>query len=369
MPNINVLVSTEHKEYSIRARQVSGMFDVPLESKQTLSWDANLPIEEKPWNVGLIVGPSGAGKSIIGTKLWPDKINKQYKWTGPTIIDCFSQKNKIDDISAICQAVGFNTIPAWLRPFNVLSNGEQFRVQIARALLEMSDPIVIDEFSSVVDRQVAQITSHAVQKYIRKNNKQFVAVTCHYDIIDWLQPDWIYDPSTNNFQWRLLRRRPQIKGTISRVEISAWGIFKKYHYMSAQLHHSAQCFGLWVGENIAAFAAVIVRPHAHAKNIFGVSRLVTLPDYQGLGLAFILADILGAAYNAIGRRLHTYPAHPALIRGFNKSEKWTCVDAPGTVRISSGKLNFARQYRPNAVFRYIGESMDRQEAVQIIRGC
>jgi len=42
-----------------------------------------------------------------------------------------------------------------------------------------------------------------------------------------------------------------------------------------------------------------------------MSRLVTLPDYQGLGLAFALADRRGAAYKALGRQFHAYPAHPA----------------------------------------------------------
>ena len=40
----------------------------------------------------------------------------------------------------------------------------------------------MDEFTSVVDRQVAQIGAHAIQKYVRKHGRQFVAVSCHYDI-------------------------------------------------------------------------------------------------------------------------------------------------------------------------------------------
>ena len=88
-------------------------------------------------------------------------------------------------------AVGFNTIPAWLRPYGVLSNGEKFRVDLARRLLEGGDLIAVDEFTSVVDRQVAKIGSHAVQKWARGKGRQFVAATCHYDLEDWLQPDWV----------------------------------------------------------------------------------------------------------------------------------------------------------------------------------
>ena len=56
---------------------------------------------------------------------------------------------------------------------------------------------------------------------------------------------------------------------------------------------------------------------------------MTIPDYQGLGLAMILVDALGAAYKAGGWRLHTYPAHPALIRSFDKSKCWAMRKKPG----------------------------------------
>ena len=116
-------------------------------------------------------------------------------WDADSVVDDFDKSYSIDDITAICQAVGFNTIPSWMKPYAVLSTGERFRVEMARQLLEGGDLIVVDEFTSVVDRQVAQIGAHAVQKYVRKSpGKQFVAATCHYDVIDWLQPDWMLEP-------------------------------------------------------------------------------------------------------------------------------------------------------------------------------
>lgn len=66
------------------------------------------------------------------------------------------------------------------------------RVELARAMLE-SDFIVFDEFTSVVDRQVAQTASMAINKAVHRMDKQFIAVTCHYDVLEWLQPDWVFD--------------------------------------------------------------------------------------------------------------------------------------------------------------------------------
>ena len=47
-----------------------------------------------------------------------------------------------------------------------------------------------------VDRNVAQTACIAINKAIKRTNKKFIAVSCHYDIIEWLQPDWIFDTNT-----------------------------------------------------------------------------------------------------------------------------------------------------------------------------
>lgn len=66
---------------------------------------------------------------------------------------------------------------------------------MARALLER-DFVVFDEFTSVVDRNVAKTACIAINKAIKKTGKKFIAISCHYDILDWLQPDWVFDTNT-----------------------------------------------------------------------------------------------------------------------------------------------------------------------------
>jgi GNAT superfamily N-acetyltransferase len=118
------------------------------------------------------------------------------------------------------------------------------------------------------------------------------------------------------------------------------------------------------------------RPHPKVDDIKGLSRLVTLPDWQGLGLAFVLTDALASCYKSIGYRFHTYPAHPALIRAFDRSDKWSMIKRPGNYQgIQSGRkkgydtTGLSKSCRPCAVFEYAGEPYsDKQSALRLIKG-
>jgi GNAT superfamily N-acetyltransferase len=367
VPRVDLVVETQIPR-SGRVRQLEAMFDVPPSEKSRLEWHGDLPVDGDDWNVGLIVGPSGCGKTSIARQVFAGSFQPDLKWGAASIIDDFSKSRSMEEISGVCQAVGFNTIPAWMRPFQVLSNGERFRVELARRLLELPDPIIVDEFTSVVDRQVAQIGSHAVQKYVRKNKRKFVAVSCHYDIVDWLQPDWIFEPATMHFARRSLQQRPQLDVTVSRVPYSAWKMFASFHYLMAELHRSARCFALFVKDRIACFAGILPKPVSRGQSageaIRGVSRVVTLPDWQGLGLAFVLLDKLGAAYQASGIRFRNYPAHPAFVRAHQRSAAWKQICAAG--RFSSRNAATGWGGRPCGVFEYCGESLPLTDAQRLL---
>jgi GNAT superfamily N-acetyltransferase len=365
MKTVDLLVESKIK-ITPRIQQLSGMFDAPIGAKLSHRWKGDVPIDDRDWNVGLIVGPSGVGKSSVMRQLFGPAID--LTWKAPSLIDDFDKKFGIQEITDACSAVGFNTVPSWAKPYAVLSTGEKFRADLARAILERPDPIVIDEFTSVVDRQVAQIGSYAVQKFVRARKRKFVAVTCHYDVQEWLQPDWILEPATMAFTWREVRRRPSIEVEIRRVQYEAWRLFAPYHYLTAELSTASSCYGLFINGAIAAFAGVLHRPHPKVDDIKGVSRLVTLPDYQGLGLAFVLVDALGAAYRATGYRLRTYPAHPALVRGFDRTPKWRLEKKPGkfSPAFSTSSSVGAFGGRPCAVFEYTGDTMGTKDARALI---
>lgn len=374
MPAIDIVKSVDVSR-SIRARQLETMFDVPAQQKLSQKWKGSLSIENDDWNIGLIVGPSGCGKSTIASDLFGPNYDVALKWGAKSVIDDFADNLSIEDITKSCSSVGFNTIPSWLKPYSVLSTGEKFRVEMARRVLELNDPIVIDEFTSVVDRQVAKIACHSIQKFVRRKQKKFVAVSCHYDIIDWLQPDWIFEPVTMQQKARGLLQRPEIKATISRVNYKYWSLFAPYHYMSRTHNNAAMCYVLFVEDVPVCFNSILHYPHKTVKNIKRLHRVVTLPDYQGLGFAHVLMGVLGAAHKTIGNRLRAYPKHPPFIQNFNRNRQWRCVEKAhmrtSTFKTKSKKHSKLKEwsFKPRfsgAIFEYVGTKMDKETALKIL---
>jgi len=356
------------------------MFDVPPAEKCERSWSGDVPLAERDWSVGLIVGPSGSGKSTIMRDLFGEPA--ELSWSAPSVVDDFAPSLDVETITKACSAVGFNTIPAWLRPFHVLSNGERFRVELARRLCESADPVVVDEFTSVVDRQVAKIGSHAVQKWARRNGRRFVAVTCHYDVVDWLRPDWVLEPETMSFSWRSVQPRPRFDVGIARVDRAEWARFAPFHYLTSTLPYG-EYYGVFV-DGVArpvGFTGIAIFPHWSAKDLIRMTRTVVLPDWQGLGLSFVLNDALGAAYKAFGWRFRDYPAHPGYVAACMRSPHWRLISsAESSLKNAPNKNAKARRYRegegesgssdfggrPCAVFEYCGPTMSRGLAERFI---
>ncbi|MGD0897651.1 MAG: hypothetical protein ABR915_07425 [Thermoguttaceae bacterium] len=223
---------------SFRVKQVAGMFDVPLAARASQRFSVEVPddFSHRPWRIGLIVGPSGSGKTTIARAMFKDRLYQCKEWPGDrAVVDGLGDR-PIKEITGLFTAVGFGSPPSWIKPYQVLSGGEQFRCDLARALASLqtrrqgdkemgrqgdkeggregvgdttpvslspclpvslspslsfpgpgsppSDLVAFDEFTSVVDRNVARAASAAIARGFQKDQigGRFVAVTCHYDV-------------------------------------------------------------------------------------------------------------------------------------------------------------------------------------------
>jgi hypothetical protein len=392
MPCIDVVRETAVVR-TPRLMQLEGLFDLPPAERSELRWRVELPFDEEPWNVGLIVGPSGAGKSTIARELFGDAVVRGFDWpTEKSLVDGFPTAMSVKEISGLLSSVGLASVPTWVRPFHCLSTGEQFRATVARALAEADcktepdaqaratprfslacasgsevfvPPVVIDEFTSVVDRAVAKIGSAAVAKAVRARKIKFVAVTCHFDVVDWLDPDWIYEPATGDFQRRRLRRRPPIELEIRRCDRRAWRLFHRHHYLNADLAPAARCFLGSVDGSPAVFTAVLSFPHPTRLG-WREHRTVCLPDFQGVGIGNAFSEFVASMFKATGKPYRSVTGSPAMIHHRAKSPLWKMTRTPSRVSISAMK-GFAissASSRITASFEYVGPAR-REKAARL----
>jgi GNAT superfamily N-acetyltransferase len=330
-----------------RVLQAGTMFDHPPTDCIDRTWHVHLPVETQPWSVGLIVGPSGAGKSSVARECFP--VSPVPVWHDDrSILDDFPAGMSIRDIVDLLTSVGLGSTPSWMRPYRTLSTGEQFRAMCARQIAEAPEGkiITIDEFTSVVDRQVAQVASHTLGKTVRRTGRQLVAVTCHYDVVDWLQPDWVYQPHADTFTWRSVQPRPGVDIGIYPVDRAAWRVFAPHHYLSDYLQPSAWCFGAFVNGQCVGFQSYRHFQHPHVRNLKLGHRLVVLPDWQGLGIGGLLNDVIAEMLYQQGFRFRAVVAHPAMVRIMARSPRWQLVThttRPEELRHGSKTPRFARQ--------------------------
>jgi GNAT superfamily N-acetyltransferase len=361
MPQIDLTVSCPVFD-SFRVQQVAGMFDVPIARRATERFHVELPELGDDWRIGLIVGPSGSGKTTIARKIFGDRLYPCPGWPHDrAVVDCLGER-PIKQITRLFTAVGFSSPPSWIKPYHVLSQGEQFRCDLARALssgqwsvasgqqvtsnwplaTDHCPPVVFDEFTSVVDRNVARIASAAIAKGIRQGTIacRFVAVTCHYDVTEWLQPDWVLDMATSTFQRRCLRR-PSIELEIFRCRRAAWPMFARHHYLSGSLARRARCFlALWEGVPVAFCATVSL---IGRKDRWRISRIVTLPDYQGVGIGTAVLEAVAELHRGEGHRVNCTASHPAVIAHWRRSPRWRPIAVKKTG--SRGAKGFIKGYR------------------------
>lgn len=365
-----VIVRACAVERTPRVMQLEGLFDVPPSERSGEQWSVDLQLPSE-WNIGVIVGPSGSGKTTIARELFGNYLVSQWDWdTQKSIVDCFPDDMSIKDITGLLSSVGFSSPPLWLRPFHVLSNGEQFRVTMARTLAEMPRLAVVDEFSSVIDRTVAQIGSAAIQKAVRRLGHQFIAVSCHYDILDWLEPDWIYESQSNQLHIGRSRRRPALHLTIQRVHHRAWEIFRRYHYLDHRFNKSARMFVAFLDNQPVAMQAVIAQP-GRVKNLYRGHRAVCLPDYQGIGIGNALISYVARAYRGLGKRILSTTTNPALNAQRSKNPDWIIIGKPHIpppVSAMSSRKTWRWSGRMVTTWEFIGEAMPTAEAEQLVYG-
>lgn len=350
------IVNDEYTQY------VYDTFDIQDKNKTQVIVEYNLNlINQFDWNIGVIIGGSGSGKTTI------------LKQLGDLIEPIFDNKKALisnfdflppQEATRLLSSMGLSSVPTWLRPYDKLSNGEQYRARLSYLVGKSNDIILIDEYTSVVDRDVAKAMSFALQKYIRKTNKKIIVASCHYDILEWLMPDWSCSPQKGGVVERhdyLRQGRPKINLQVSRCESKTYDLFKEHHYMSASVNKAFKFILFEWNDKPVAIAVIGIQTGCGVGNAYRDSRIVVLPDYQGLGLGTQISNFIGGICKAYNYRYFTKTIHPALgeYRNYNK-EIWKPTAYNGKIRNDKKRDNKWKKLllRKSYCHEYIGCKID-----------
>ena len=280
----------------------------------------------------LIVGTSGSGKTtILRTVDDPQPIAVD---NAKSVIENFSTPERGEELLLAC---GLRTIPVWFRAPATLSNGEYHRFEIAVGLDQ--GHCIIDEFTSVVDRDTAKSLALSVRKYFDRNPGVLYIASCHRDIIDWLDPDWVYDTDLQKLDNRRsllgLGTRPELSLTIRSTTPDYWRYFSKYHYLDTRMSRSVHCYVLLLGDKPIGFHAAIHSTNRDIHSYWRGHRTVILPEFQGMGIGTAFSDAIAEIYVSRGLRYFSKTAHPSFGEHRQKSPLWRATSTNLKSRLGS----------------------------------
>ena len=161
-------------------------------------------------------------------------------------------------------------------------------------------------------------------------------------------------PTSESFFCPGEHKRPKLEIEIRKCGIEEWKLFSKFHYLNNSLHRAAQCYVGFINDNPVCFAGILHFPHPNVRNFKQVSRVVVLPDYQGLGIGHKFITKIGQAYKDSGNRFILTSSAKGILTAMIKSNDWI-VTRKGQVAKGNGSFKDSTSYKKiTCSFEYIG---------------
>lgn len=213
--------SAKSTQISIQDMSIRAAYNVP-ETKSTriimnafglkgdtvyLDLVQNVSVKASNGNIILVVGTSGSGKSVFLSALDPEKTldgNLTIKRAGNLkytagwlhrlrddipVFEALAEKFTPERAFVALSRVGLSEALAFIKPFWMLSRGQQYRAMIAGLLLRDEEVWLLDEFCSDLDPITAKIVAHNLRKQVIATGRiAFIAAANHTHYLDALRP-------------------------------------------------------------------------------------------------------------------------------------------------------------------------------------
>ncbi len=180
-------------ERSPRVLEVAEAFGLGLEAREFVIYD-NLEIEVNQGDVVYITGQSGSGKSLLLRELAAQMSENLTVANIDTVT--LEDRPLIDqigvdtnDASRILSMAGLNDANLFLRKPRELSDGQLYRLKIAKLMESGTQVWVADEFGAVLDRTTAKAVAYHLSRFARRCGATVIVATTHMDLMDELAPN------------------------------------------------------------------------------------------------------------------------------------------------------------------------------------
>ena len=185
-----------------RAAELMRLFGIRLLRLRDQRLAHNCKIDLDPGHIAIITGPSGCGKTTLLRGLYADApeddriaLNDIDCPRTDRVIDCIS--GSVWQASGLLCNVGLSNTFTMLGRVCDLSDGQQWRYQLAKALDSGKQWIFADDYAAKVSRIMAMTISINLRKIAEETGRIFVLASCHEDMLCELQPDVVVIKSLN----------------------------------------------------------------------------------------------------------------------------------------------------------------------------
>lgn len=170
---INVAFQTRVTK-TTRTLEIAESFGLGLDEKEWSLYD-NLELEIRGGDVVYITGQSGSGKSVVLREL--QRLMREEGQDVASIEDFAfdDSKNVIDQLGkttsealGLLSMAGLNDAYLFVRKPSEMSDGQRYRLKIAKLIETGAKVWVADEFGAVLDRVTAQVVASNLQRAARK---------------------------------------------------------------------------------------------------------------------------------------------------------------------------------------------------------
>lgn len=164
--------------------------------------------------------------------------------------------------------------------------------------------------------------------------------------------------------------KPEINLKVQRVEANVWYDlnFANHHYLTEKLNKSCKCFLFTWDDVPVAFVGILNTPSKGRPFNMAISRIVILPEFQGLGLSSKILNFCGGIVKACGEEYNLYikTIHEKMGEGLERNSLWNPTGYNGKLRKDSNDVSGKykkRLQRASYCYRYDGEPLYGYEEI------